>query len=234
MQTKPSTVSTKIPKRLSQRRRPSQKRALRSISALLTSAARLFESEGFDRVTTTSIAEAAGLSVGAVYEYFPNKDAILLALGSAWMMRIREGLDELHPSRSAIPDFATYSRRAMALTEQCYRNQPGLGAVINSLSAIPALRAIEQEHDEHVVESLTTAMAHYYPDADIDDLRAISRTCTVMSHAVFTECLVKGAGDAARMIHKMKIAQYVLVMSLEAAGPGGAAHGAKTHSDTDK
>jgi AcrR family transcriptional regulator len=48
--------------------------------AILEAAARIFSSHGYAAGTTNRIAEAAGVSIGSLYEYFPNKDAILVAL----------------------------------------------------------------------------------------------------------------------------------------------------------
>jgi len=213
---KGQTAANPLPKPLSPRRRPAQDRARRSVSALLSSAARIVAEEGLERVTVARIADAAGLSVGAAYEYFPNKEAILVAVGRAWLDRVREGLDALHPTRSGIADYRSYRRQALAFTEACYRDQPGLGVLLNCLSAIPTLREIEKKHDEHVVESFTSTLLHFFPGSDPDDAAAIARTCIVMTHAVFSECIVRGGGDAQRMIQKLWIAQSVLLLPLEA------------------
>jgi AcrR family transcriptional regulator len=68
-------------KRSSSRTRPRksarQSRAQVTVDAILVAAARLFADGGLDRVTTTQIADLAGVSVGSLYQYFPSKQAIL-------------------------------------------------------------------------------------------------------------------------------------------------------------
>jgi AcrR family transcriptional regulator len=54
-----------------------QSRAQVTVDAILEAAARLFADGGLERVTTTQIAELAGVSVGSLYQYFPSKQAIL-------------------------------------------------------------------------------------------------------------------------------------------------------------
>ena len=66
--------------RLAPRRRPAQMRALQTVDLVLEAAASEIEREGLDKLTTKRIAAAAGLSVGALYEYFPNKQAVVHAL----------------------------------------------------------------------------------------------------------------------------------------------------------
>jgi len=62
------------------RKSPVQARSAATVEAILEAAARILESEGLDGYTTNAIAKRAGVSVGSLYQYFPNKDAITAAL----------------------------------------------------------------------------------------------------------------------------------------------------------
>jgi AcrR family transcriptional regulator len=62
------------------RRIPQQERAARRVAQLLEAAAAELVQVGYDATTMTAIAERAGASIGAVYQYFPNKEAVVLAL----------------------------------------------------------------------------------------------------------------------------------------------------------
>jgi AcrR family transcriptional regulator len=62
------------------RRSPTQRRARETVEAVLDAVARLVKREGVKAVTTNRIAEVAGVSIGSVYQYFPDKRAIYLAL----------------------------------------------------------------------------------------------------------------------------------------------------------
>jgi AcrR family transcriptional regulator len=62
------------------RRRPTQERARETVNAILDAAIRLLKRDGASAITTNSVAEAAGVSIGSVYQYFPNKRAIFVAL----------------------------------------------------------------------------------------------------------------------------------------------------------
>ena len=66
--------------RLQRRRRPVQERSRETVKAVLEAAAQVFERHGYAAGTTNRIAVRAGISVGSLYQYFPNKDAILVAL----------------------------------------------------------------------------------------------------------------------------------------------------------
>jgi AcrR family transcriptional regulator len=66
--------------RLKPRRRPRQARAQVTVEAILEGAAQVFQRLGYAAGTTDRIAERAGVSIGTLYQYFPNKDSILVAL----------------------------------------------------------------------------------------------------------------------------------------------------------
>src|SRR5215475_1815858 len=66
--------------RKSDRRRPVQRRARQTVDAILDAVVRVLKREGVRAVTTNRIAEVAGVSIGSVYQYFPDKQAIFVAL----------------------------------------------------------------------------------------------------------------------------------------------------------
>src|SRR5450631_282026 len=109
------------------RRHPSQARAQRTFSTVLDAAVALIEREGIERATTRRIALAAGVSIGAVYEYFPNKESIVSHLGTNWLRRIREIIEALHPSHSAIPDLLGYLHRMQGDIELSRSTRPARG-----------------------------------------------------------------------------------------------------------
>lgn len=62
------------------RKRPRQARSRATVETILTASARILVRRGFDGFTTNEVAEAAGVSIGSLYQYFPNKEALVAAL----------------------------------------------------------------------------------------------------------------------------------------------------------
>lgn len=62
---------------LTPRKLPAQARSAATVEALRCAAVQVLTGEGLDRCTTTRIAERAGTSVGSLYQYYPNRDALL-------------------------------------------------------------------------------------------------------------------------------------------------------------
>ncbi|WP_295532484.1 TetR family transcriptional regulator [uncultured Pseudacidovorax sp.] len=67
---------------LSSRKEPQQARSANLVAAVLEAAVQVLAQEGAQRFTTARVAEKAGVSVGSLYQYFPNKAAILFRLQS--------------------------------------------------------------------------------------------------------------------------------------------------------
>ena len=67
-------------KRLEPRKQPLQQRSRATVEDILTAAAQVFEKHGYAAGTTNRTAERAGVSIGTLYQYFPNKEALAVAL----------------------------------------------------------------------------------------------------------------------------------------------------------
>jgi AcrR family transcriptional regulator len=62
------------------RKLPRQQRSAETVERILSAAARIFDERGYRGTTTNHVAQQAGVSIGSLYQYFPNKDALLVAL----------------------------------------------------------------------------------------------------------------------------------------------------------
>jgi AcrR family transcriptional regulator len=62
------------------RRKPKQRRAQQTVEAILDAVVRILKREGSRGITTNYVAEVAGVSIGSLYQYFPDKSAIFVAL----------------------------------------------------------------------------------------------------------------------------------------------------------
>lgn len=97
--------STRAPTALEPRKRPRQERARATVEALLEAAAQLIADEGYATMTTNRVAARAGVSIGSLYQYFPNKQALLVSLLEKHLAHvhpvIERSLDEL--SDPAVP-----------------------------------------------------------------------------------------------------------------------------------
>jgi AcrR family transcriptional regulator len=78
---------------LEPRKSPVQARSTASVDAILEATIQVLLSEGKERLTTTKVALRAGVSVGTLYQYFPNKSALLQAALKCHMIEVGEAVD---------------------------------------------------------------------------------------------------------------------------------------------
>lgn len=85
------------------RKQPKQARSARLVADILEAAVRVLAREGARRFTTVRVAEEAGVSVGSLYQYFPNKEALLFRLQTDEWQDTGSILDELLADTSRAP-----------------------------------------------------------------------------------------------------------------------------------
>jgi AcrR family transcriptional regulator len=153
--------STRIPdRRLAPRKRPKQERSEATVEAILQAAAQIFERHGYAAGTTNRIADRAGVSIGSLYQYFPNKDAILVALVHR---HLAEGITALQPHLERLNDGACFDD---VLPDIVYAMvamhalAPGLHRVLFEETKLPStLRAELYELEDRFVDLTASALA---------------------------------------------------------------------------
>ena len=81
------------PKALKPRKTPSQSRSRVTVDAIFEATIQVLLSQGMAGLTTTGVAERAGVSVGTMYQYFPNKQALVYALNERFLTTLAERVE---------------------------------------------------------------------------------------------------------------------------------------------
>ena len=79
--------------RFQPRKTPVQARAVSTVEAISEATIQVLLSDGVDRLTTTRVAERAGASVGTLYQYYPNKQALLFAVLAAHFEQVASAVE---------------------------------------------------------------------------------------------------------------------------------------------
>ncbi|QDX80614.1 hypothetical protein B9N43_04735 [Denitratisoma sp. DHT3] len=88
------TATTTVKPPPAPRKQPIQKRSEFTMTTIIDAARSILEKQGVEAVTTRRVAERAGVAVGTLYQYFPNRDAILMQL--AYRITNEEASDARH------------------------------------------------------------------------------------------------------------------------------------------
>jgi AcrR family transcriptional regulator len=111
------------------RKRPRQERSKVTVDTILAATARVLVKKGFDGLTTNAVAEAAGVSIGSLYQYFPSKEALVAALIEQHIEQMNSAiLTEL--TRVAQLPMAQAVRAVIELTIRAHSIEPELHRVL--------------------------------------------------------------------------------------------------------
>jgi AcrR family transcriptional regulator len=135
------------------RNRPHQARSRATVEVILDATIRIFEAEGADAATTSRIAEVAGVSVGTLYQYFGNRDAILDALQDREFERAASMMQRTLANPNGASDRAI-ARTVIEELFALYRVAPALHRVlaVEGLRVTPAERV--QAFDARIVGAI--------------------------------------------------------------------------------
>jgi AcrR family transcriptional regulator len=130
------------------RKSASQKRSRVTVETLLDATARVLTREGYDRASTNRIAATAGVSVGSLYQYFPNKEALVAALvarhNREMLQLIRDALKEV-----ASLDLATAMRELVKATVDAHLVDPALHRIfaeqVPRMGQLANIEALQRE-----------------------------------------------------------------------------------------
>lgn len=146
---------------LLEKNRPRQKRAKRTYEAILSAASELLVEVGVERISTNLIAERAGITVPALYRYFPNKYAVINAQGAAMMDRqnqVFQAWIESHQARGDA-DLLAHIYEVLKMTYDVTLEQHGGLEILQSLRALGPLQELRLESHGIVAQQFSLYVA---------------------------------------------------------------------------
>ena len=167
---------------LLEKSKPVQARAKRTYEAILEAAGELLVEVGVERISTNIIAERAGITVPALYRYFPNKYAVLNALGAVLMDRQNEAFQqwfEQYLGKEGGPQLLLGNVYGLLkLTFDVTREQTGGLEVVQSLRAVGPLQELRLTSHRLVASQFAAMMAELL-DRPLDELLSMQARLSI-------------------------------------------------------
>jgi AcrR family transcriptional regulator len=137
------------------RKRPRQRRSRDTVDVMLEAAAQMFSREGL-ATTTNRIAERAGVSIGTLYQYFPNKHAMLHELAVRHLLDGGEQLGRVFVElRETEPPFEETMRAIVDVIVDLHSDRPTLHALMHRVAArLPGQLAAVRAFEDYLVEEI--------------------------------------------------------------------------------
>ena len=173
-------------KKLSARKRPSQQRSRQTVEKIIDATRDLLkqtDSTGSPRITTHHIAKKAGISVGSLYQYFPNTEAVVFEVYREILEQVPKILDKFDSLEYlSLPRDEFFEKLNRALTKA----EPDADIVIAMLhvsKTYPMLEEEERRHAERTAKRIAAFLKHYGSGWSLKKLERLVLYVYYMDHA---------------------------------------------------
>jgi len=182
---------------LQPRRMPRQERARTTVAAITEAAGQLLVDRGYAKVSTNLIAKRAGVSVGSLYQYFPNKESIYRAIIEEHMLEMKGQADQaMITMADESHDFATGLRKVLdSMVAVHTRDDDLMRAIEVELSQVCPHQASTRDSDDQVVEEIA-AILDQRTDCQPADPRVAARLLLICCQGVTKWLLHRAPRDA--------------------------------------
>jgi AcrR family transcriptional regulator len=198
------------PAALHLRKAPRQRRAAHTVDAILEAAALVLEEAGLQGFNTNAVARRAGVSIGTLYQYFPSKDALTLAL----LMREEARTYAVAAEAAALPSWREALTAFIDVGVAQQLTRPNLARLLDQEEGRPEIRAaMEGQHSFHdlllIVLDKPDAPAHLQDEAR----RAIAAAdLFVIIRGLVDAAGQRGERDVADLARRVRAAAFSVLM----------------------
>lgn len=179
------------PSNIELRRTPKQSRSIKTVERLLGCAAVVLEGSGYDGFSMQSVADEAGMAIGTIYQYFPDKYAILQTLVERWYEKTES---------VQLTSYSTYDY--VLKYAEVYTKEPGASALLDAIQAVPKLRAFDRSKVDEAIHRTATEFA----SGDVPTARdyARARVLTITVDSVLRAAIRLPASETALLINELE------------------------------
>src|ERR1051326_2513307 len=183
-----------------------QARGQRRIEVILDTAAQVFAEVGFEAASTNVIAARAGIPIGSVYQFFPNKEAIAEALADRFVQRLRETQALFGPEIEYLPLDALIDHVIDPLVA-FHVAHPGFQALFTGSLISPRLAAAIDSFLSAIVSRAETMFAVRAPHLSAERRARCARVSVELVRALLPLVVASDPGERDAMVAELKSAQ---------------------------
>ncbi len=193
----------KDPEKL-ERRIPTQERSREKYELILNTAKRLIGTHGNDAVSMREIAKESGVAISSIYQYFPDKNAILAAIMQGYFSRIRAMITAFVEDCEDLQTFTEGLAQGIDVFYQLFRDEPVLATIWAGVQANTQLRDLDAQDSQTNANILADRLCEIRPDLERNEI--YDATLLLLHAAGMTARLALGMTDEAgkRLVEEYK------------------------------
>jgi AcrR family transcriptional regulator len=162
-------------KQITPRKEASQLRSRATIDRIVDATWEMLGISGAKSVSTRSIARVSGVTIGSIYQYFPNKEAILFELFRRRLEVVLVTFDELSTPEMARLSPLEWVERYTQTFDRLGWNQPAQHELDKACRWDARLAKLVETHYEKMRQKLTDLYRQFYPEADETSVRVLAQ-----------------------------------------------------------
>jgi AcrR family transcriptional regulator len=157
------------------RREPQQARSQDRVNRILDVAEHLFASQGYGATTTNAISIQAQVPIGSLYQFFPDKTAILQALAHRYAKKLHYELTSIDEANLDSLSLLDYVNQLIDTTDRFFKENPSYYAIFMEVQGtIRELAEIDEATDTKLIQDLAISLAKRDSSLDPRDYEAIA------------------------------------------------------------
>jgi AcrR family transcriptional regulator len=194
------------PARIDHVRTPKQSRSQQRVDLILAAARTIIGERGSANLSIADIAAQAGVTPGSIYQYFPNRSAVLAAMAERYLEDLGQRMTAVLDSRPT--DFTSTADKIDELVELFFQmnlQDPVMGDILLGLVTDKSLRDLNKRDTQAKVGLVTSAFTNVLTSEQQRDFPLTALLIVEFVEAVVRAALDLPALEARRMIDRLKV-----------------------------
>jgi AcrR family transcriptional regulator len=204
-------------KKISLRAIPQQKRGQERIDKLLCAAAKLFAKVGYEETSTNAIAREARTSIGSLYQFFPNKEAILHALADHYLKELHAVHEQVLGEAAVHLSLEELYERIIRSLADFHASHPGFQQLFYGSTTSKHLAAAADQLKEECTVRVERLMAARNPEIDPERRKLLAVLNVEVIKAMLPLAQTSDPATRARLMQETKA--LLLAHMREVIGP---------------
>ncbi len=185
------------------RRQPRQQRSRARVRHILEAADSILSAEGFEALAVRRIAQVAGVPVGSIYQFFPDKAAVVDALAGMYIEQFDAAIEHWSRARRRRRG-RTLSARSSTRSPTLYRANPGYVALWSGRHLSPELARADEANNAAIADGVRRILMRQVPLHDGADLKRQARIAVVVADSLLQFAFREGASGDEEVLDELK------------------------------
>ncbi len=157
--------------RLQLRKKPQQERSIQRLEAILEAAIALFLEKGVAETTMSEIALRAGISIGSLYQFFPQKAAVIKALHDRFAAQLQGFISQIFVGVQTLEEAADRAAESLTELHAIFRQERIYLSLWQAIVTNRDLSNLSGDFHQHIIALFYRDLSHLIPQSDFERFR---------------------------------------------------------------